>query len=160
MISDLSIGDYVLTGGEIPAMILIDSVSRQIQGVLGKHESLEEERVSTSEVYTRPEILKYNNKNYRVPKVLLSGNHGLIEKWKKNVVELDQLLYEDARKEFTLHAHTGFGVDGGLETRALDFEQVRGDFEKNTQVASIKEHIQKKTALGDELIHRMEKIAL
>ena len=83
MISDLSIGDYVLTGGEIPAMILIDSVSRQIQGVLGKHESLEEERVSTSEVYTRPEILKYNNKNYRVPKVLLSGNHGLIEKWKK-----------------------------------------------------------------------------
>jgi len=54
----LSIGDYVLTGGEIPAMILVDCVSRQIEGVLGNHESLEEERVSTSEVYTRPEILK------------------------------------------------------------------------------------------------------
>lgn len=79
----ISIGDYVLTGGEIPAMILVDSISRQIKGVLGKYESLEEERVSSSEVYTRPEILKYNNKNYKVPKVLLSGNHKLIEEWKK-----------------------------------------------------------------------------
>ncbi|MEI6280718.1 MAG: tRNA (guanosine(37)-N1)-methyltransferase TrmD [bacterium] len=79
-----SIGDYVLTGGELPAMVLIDSISRQIHGVLGKYESLEEERVSSSEVYTRPEILKYKNKNYKVPKVLLSGNHKLIEEWKKD----------------------------------------------------------------------------
>jgi tRNA (guanine37-N1)-methyltransferase len=79
----ISIGDYVLTGGEIPAMILIDCISRQIKGVLGKYESLEEERVSSSEVYTRPEILKYKNKNYKVPKVLLSGNHKNIEDWKK-----------------------------------------------------------------------------
>jgi tRNA (guanine37-N1)-methyltransferase len=80
---DVSIGDYVVTGGELPAMILIDSISRQIKGVLGKYESLEEERVSTSEVYTRPEVLKHKNKNYRVPKVLLSGNHKKIEEWKK-----------------------------------------------------------------------------
>lgn len=80
---DISIGDYVLTGGELPAMVLIDSISRQIKGVLGKYESLEEERVSSSEVYTRPEILKYKNKNYKVPKVLLSGNHKKIEDWKK-----------------------------------------------------------------------------
>lgn len=79
----ISIGDYVVTGGELPAMILIDCVSRQIPGVLGKYESLEEERVSTSEVYTRPEVLKYKGKNYKVPKVLLSGNHAEIEKWKK-----------------------------------------------------------------------------
>jgi tRNA (guanine37-N1)-methyltransferase len=79
----LSIGDYVLTGGEIPAMILVDCVSRQIKGVLGKFESLEENRVSSSEVYTRPEVLKYKNKNYKVPKVLLSGNHKLIENWKQ-----------------------------------------------------------------------------
>lgn len=80
---EISIGDYVLTGGELPAMVLIDSISRQIPGVLGKYESLEEERVSSSEVYTRPEILKYKNKNYRVPKVLLSGNHAKINDWKK-----------------------------------------------------------------------------
>ncbi len=87
-----SIGDYVLTGGELPALVLIDSISRQVKGVLGKFESLEEERVSSSEVYTRPEILKYpfdkaqdkKIKNYKVPKVLLSGNHKDIEEWKKN----------------------------------------------------------------------------
>ncbi|MSU44804.1 tRNA (guanosine(37)-N1)-methyltransferase TrmD [Candidatus Nomurabacteria bacterium] len=81
---EISIGDYVLTGGELPAMVLIDSISRQIPGVLGKYESLEEERVSTSEVYTRPEVLKYKGKNYKVPKVLLSGNHQLIENWKNS----------------------------------------------------------------------------
>jgi len=79
---EISVGDYVLTGGELPAMVLIDSISRQIPGVLGKYESLEEERVSSSEVYTRPEVLKYKGKNYKVPKVLLSGNHKDIEAWK------------------------------------------------------------------------------
>jgi tRNA (guanine37-N1)-methyltransferase len=88
---EISIGDYVLTGGEIPAMALIDSISRQIPGVLGKYDSLEEERVSSSEVYTRPEVLKYTPpggrgkrpKIYKVPKILLSGNHKLIDEWKK-----------------------------------------------------------------------------
>jgi len=80
---EISIGDYVLTGGELPAMVLIDSISRQIKGVLGKYESLEEERISSSEVYTRPEVLKYKNKNYIVPKVLLSGNHVKIEEWRR-----------------------------------------------------------------------------
>lgn len=83
---DISIGDYVLTGGEVPAMILIDSISRQVAGVLGNFDSREEERVASSEVYTRPEVLVYKGKKYRVPKVLLSGNHKKIEEWrsKKN----------------------------------------------------------------------------
>jgi len=83
-----SIGDYVLTGGELPAMIVVDCMARQIPGVLGKFESLEEERVSSSEVYTRPEILKWpikgKSKNYKVPSVLLSGDHKKIEEWKKS----------------------------------------------------------------------------
>ncbi len=77
-----SIGDYVLTGGEIPAMVLIDSISRQVEGVLGNFNSREEERVSSSEVYTRPEVLEFKGKKYKVPKVLLSGNHKDIEEWK------------------------------------------------------------------------------
>lgn len=81
---DISIGDYVLTGGELPAMVVLDCIARQVKGVLGTYESLEEERVSSSEVYTRPEILKYKNKNYKVPKILLSGNHKDIEEWKQN----------------------------------------------------------------------------
>lgn len=82
-ILDVSIGDYVLTGGEIPAMILVDSISRQEEGVLGNFDSREEERVSSSEIYTRPEVLIYKDKKYKVPKILLSGNHSEIEKWKK-----------------------------------------------------------------------------
>ncbi|MFA5877290.1 MAG: tRNA (guanosine(37)-N1)-methyltransferase TrmD [Candidatus Paceibacterota bacterium] len=79
----ISVGSYTLTGGELPAMIVIDAVARQIPGVLGKFESVEEERVSSSEVYTRPEILKWKGKKLRVPKVLLSGNHAEITAWKK-----------------------------------------------------------------------------
>ena len=82
----------------------------------------------------------------------------IVERWKKSVVDLDKLLYEDAKKEFTLASMTGFGIDGGDEIKKLDFEQVRGDFESNKVVAAIKEHIKKKTALGDELINRMKKI--
>lgn len=83
-IQNISVGDYVLTGGEIPAMILVDSISRQIKGVLGNFDSREEERISSSEIYTRPEVLIFDNKKYRVPKVLLSGNHKNIDNWKNS----------------------------------------------------------------------------
>jgi tRNA (guanine37-N1)-methyltransferase len=79
----LTVGPYVLTGGEIPAMTVIDAVSRQIPGVLGTFESLEEERVASPDVYTRPEVLEWKEKNYRVPKVLLGGDHKKNEEWKK-----------------------------------------------------------------------------
>lgn len=80
--TEISVGPYVLTGGEVPAMIVVDAITRRLPGVLGKDESIEERRVASSEVYTRPEILTFNKKKYRVPKVLLSGNHAEIEKWK------------------------------------------------------------------------------
>lgn len=80
---EISIGPYVLTGGELPAMVILDTVARRIPGVLGKIESVEENRISSSEVYTRPEVLEYKGKKYRVPKVLLSGNHKKIEEWRK-----------------------------------------------------------------------------
>lgn len=83
---------------------------------------------------------------------------GIVERWKKSVVDLDKLLYEDARKEFTLSSMTGFGIDGGDEIKKLDFEKVRGEFESNSVVAAIQEHIKKKTALGDELIARMQRV--
>lgn len=79
---EISIGPYILTGGELPAMVLVDSISRQIEGVLGKLNSLEEERVSSSEVYTRPKVLEFGGKKYKVPKVFLSGHHKKIEEYK------------------------------------------------------------------------------
>jgi tRNA (guanine37-N1)-methyltransferase len=81
---DVSIGPFVLTGGELPAMIMMDSISRQVEGVLGNYDSREEERIASSDVYTRPEIVEYKKKKYRVPKVLLSGNHKLIDEWKSS----------------------------------------------------------------------------
>lgn len=80
---EISVGPYVLTGGELPAGIIIDAVSRHIPGTLGKAESLEENRGIGIPVYTRPEVFIYKGKKYRVPKVLLSGHHKKIEEWKK-----------------------------------------------------------------------------
>jgi hypothetical protein len=82
----------------------------------------------------------------------------LVENWKRSVINLDKMLYDDARKEFTLSSMTGFGIDGGEEIRKLDFEQVRGEFESNSVVAAIQDHIKKKTSLGDELITRLKKL--
>jgi len=80
----ISIGPYILTGGEVPAMAIIDTVARFVPGVLGNSDSIEERRVTTSEAYTRPEVFTHKGKKYSVPKVLLSGDHKRIEKWKKS----------------------------------------------------------------------------
>ena len=78
----VSVGPYVLTGGELPAASVIDAVARFIPGVLGKIESLERNRVSSPEVYTRPDVLVWKKKKYKVPDVLKSGHHANINKWK------------------------------------------------------------------------------
>jgi tRNA (guanine37-N1)-methyltransferase len=78
----ISIGPYILTGGELPALVAIDAMARQVKGVLGNEDSIEENRVSTSEVYTRPEEFIFEGKKYKVPKVLLSGHHKNINEWK------------------------------------------------------------------------------
>ncbi|MBC7836733.1 tRNA (guanosine(37)-N1)-methyltransferase TrmD [Acetobacteraceae bacterium] len=76
---EISVGPYILTGGEVPALAIIDAAARQIKGVLGRFESLEEGRVASHDVYTRPETLIYKGKKIRVPKVLLSGHHAKID---------------------------------------------------------------------------------
>jgi tRNA (guanine37-N1)-methyltransferase len=79
----ISIGDYVLTGGELPAMVLIDAVSRFIPGVLGDPDGAFDDSFGDGLLeyphYTRPEEFR----GWRVPDVLLSGNHALIAKWRK-----------------------------------------------------------------------------
>jgi tRNA (guanine37-N1)-methyltransferase len=81
---EISIGDFVLTGGEIPAMAVVDTVARLVPGVVGKEASLEEESFSEALLeypqYTRPEIYK----KMRVPKILLTGDHGKVAAWRKS----------------------------------------------------------------------------
>ena len=79
----ISIGPYFLTGGELPAMVVIDAVMRHVKGVLGNIESLEERRNVRAGSSTRPEDLTHKGKKYAVPRVLLSGHHKNIEKWRR-----------------------------------------------------------------------------
>lgn len=78
----ISVGPYVLTGGELPAATVIDATARYIDGVLGKNESREDERIASPDVYTRPEVFEWKGKKHRVPNVLLSGHHAKQEEWK------------------------------------------------------------------------------
>jgi tRNA (guanine37-N1)-methyltransferase len=86
---EISIGDFVLSGGELPALILVEAMSRFVPGFLGKEESLEEVNGSFK-TYTRPEVFvakkngaKVGSKKWVVPKVLLSGDHKKIEAWRR-----------------------------------------------------------------------------
>ena len=81
---EISIGDYVLSGGELPALVIIDAVSRYVPGVLGSESSVEADTFSDGLLkypqYTRPEEFR----GLKVPSVLLSGKHGEIEKWRRS----------------------------------------------------------------------------
>lgn len=99
---EISIGDYVLTGGELPAMVLIDSVSRYVKGVL-KEDSVQEESFTNGLLeypqYTRPEVFL----GKRVPEVLLSGHHENIKKWRRNQSIINTYLKRpDLLKEIKL----------------------------------------------------------
>jgi len=84
---EISIGNYILSGGELPALVLIEALSRLIPGFLGKYESLEYARGSWS-AYTRPAVFSpKKNVKWKVPDVLLSGNHKKIEEWRKKYLK-------------------------------------------------------------------------
>ena len=82
-VKEFAVGEAVYTGGEVPAMAIVDAVTRRLPGVLGKDVSVEERRVASHAVYTRPETISYKGKKYRVPAVLKTGHHANIDKWRK-----------------------------------------------------------------------------
>jgi len=82
----------------------------------------------------------------------------IVKQWINSVVELDNLLYEDAKKEFSLSTQVGFGVDGNLKERAKDFASVRGEFNSNPTVMEILNHVERKTALGNTIIKQLNKM--
>lgn len=82
-IKEFAVGEAVYTGGEIPALAIVDAITRRLPGVLGKDASVEERRIASSAVYTRPETITYKKKNYRVPKVLQTGHHANIDAWRE-----------------------------------------------------------------------------
>ncbi|NLA63399.1 MAG: DUF4954 family protein, partial [Bacteroidales bacterium] len=97
---------------------------------------------------------------YKIDGSSITSNNiiDIVEKWKDSVIKLDEMIYEDAKKEFSLSFKTGFGADGNVKERMLDFESVRGAFDKNEFVVTVLKHIEDKRALGNELIARMKQV--
>lgn len=81
-IKEFAVGEAVYTGGEVPALAIVDAMTRRIPGVLGKDASVEERRIASSAVYTRPDVISYNDKRYKVPSVLKTGHHEKINEWR------------------------------------------------------------------------------
>ncbi len=84
-LKEFAVGEAVYTGGEVPSLAIADAITRRLPGVLGKDASVEERRIASSAVYTRPETILYKKKSYRVPKVLQTGHHAKIDKWRKEM---------------------------------------------------------------------------
>lgn len=81
-VKEFAVGEAVYTGGEVPALAIVDAVTRRLPGVLGKDASVEERRIASSAVYTRPEIILYKGKRYKVPTVLRTGHHANMDAWR------------------------------------------------------------------------------
>ena len=97
---EVSIGDYVLTGGELPSLVLLDSVSRKIEGVLSSNDNVSDESFEKNLLeypqYTRPSIFM----DIKVPDVLLSGNHKNIKSWRQNKsLEITKIRRPDLLKK-------------------------------------------------------------
>ena len=149
LITPLSAIEELLSSIENREMKNADAVNKSFESINKRYYDLE-----WAWVYDRlPEETGKPNEELTAEDII-----EIVERWKKSVVDLDRMLYEDARKEFTLSSMTGFGIDGDDEVKKRDFEQVRGDFEKNSVVLAILDHIKDKTALGDELISRLRRL--
>jgi hypothetical protein len=90
-----------------------------------------------------------------VEHVTLEQIRKTVEEWKAAVVNLDKMVYNDARKEFDMNSQTGFGVDGDRDQAQADFEEVRGSFESNSFVKAVLEHIETKSKLGDKILEAL-----
>ena len=164
--SEIGLGDWVDVSGLIcPKNALYPFLDQVEGGVVSGVEAMDEFfSMIYSEYYSYEWTWAYDiiRKYYGLsldnaePDQILN----LITRWKDAVVGLDNLLYEDAKKEFSLSFMTSFGEDGDQDTRRKDFEQVRGsDFEGNTFVQMVKNHIVEKTELYESTVQRIKKVA-
>ncbi|MDR1055425.1 MAG: DUF4954 family protein [Prevotellaceae bacterium] len=157
-------GDWLDLGGMIApkseiAKILDDIEDNRIPSVEVLHERL---RNIHENYYEYEWTWAYDKLHYLTPKpineITAQDIIKIVERWKTAVVDLDKKLYNDARKEFTLTYKVSFGTDGSEEEQNIDFEQVRGEFEKNSFVTEVLDHIRRKSELARFMIDKMEKL--
>lgn len=158
------LGDWVDVAGLIAPKSVIDKTMEEIEQ--GKYKSIDEINLQLAKIhkdyYTMEwtwAIVKIQEKyGKKIEEITVADIINIVERWRDAVVTLDKILYEDAKKEFTLKSKTSFGVDGTDKEKDKDFESVRGDFDKNPFVLEVLKHIEVKSALGNELIDRIKDI--
>ena len=161
--SEIGLGDWVDMAGLIAPRT---EVTRLLNDI-------EKGALSLADIQARLETIHANYYSYEwtwaldkleqvwgcsVEQVKLEQIQRAVEDWKTAVVNLDRMVYNDARKEFDLSSQTGFGVDGDRQQAEADFEEVRGSFESNSFVKAVLEHIETKTALGNKILGQLEKL--
>lgn len=157
-------GDWLDIGGMIAPKSEIESILDDIEhDKIATVEELYERLYTIHKNYYEYEwTWAFDKLHYLTPKpvdeITAQDIIDIVEKWKNAVVDLDWKLYDDARKEFTLNYKVSFGTDGTEEEQKVDFEQVRGDFEKNSFVVEVLDHIRRKSELAQFMIDKMQKI--
>jgi len=161
--SSKGLGEWIDLSGLIAPKNEIDSLLNTIENtpvtfeeIQHKFETMHLEYYNYEWTWAKQKLEEHWRKN--IEDIKKEDIVNMVESWKAAVVKLDQLIYNDAKKEFDLNSRTGFGVDGNEEQKHLDFESVRGSFESNTFVTEVLNHIRIKTELGNELIQRLSKI--
>jgi len=157
-------GEWLDIAGLIAPKILIDKLLNGIE--TGDIQKLKEINQIIEEIHKNYYSLEWTwawdkiqaYYGYRLDTITPEEVIHITEDWRDAVVYLDKVIYEDAKKEFSLSAQTGFGADGSNDEQRLDFEQVRGVFERNTFVSSILKHIEEKVALSEKMINKMKMI--
>ncbi|HEY5593411.1 MAG TPA: DUF4954 family protein [Paludibacter sp.] len=156
-------GEWIDLSGLIAPKDEIDNLLNKIENepitleeIQGCFELMHQEYYNYEWTWASQKLESYWGKT--IDKVTYEDLIKVVELWKTLVVKLDQLIYDDAKKEFDLNSKTGFGVDGNEEQKHQDFESVRGSFENNPFVLEVLNHIKIKTELGNELIERLNKI--
>lgn len=163
--TEIGTGEWVDVSGLIAPKSEIEKLMTDIEtGTLDSVDQMHERFVEMHRNYytyewtwAYQEILSF----YRLQPEQITAKDviAIVKQWQEAVVGLDKMVYADAKKEFSLSAMTGFGADGSREEQAQDFEQVRGVFESNPFVTAVLQHIEVKTALGNELIERISHLA-
>jgi len=163
--TSIGIGEWVDVAGLIAPKSSIDEIMDGIeQGKFNTIEQLNERFTEIHKSYYTFEwtwaIQKIQERlNKTIDKITIEDVIGIVERWEKAVISLDEILYEDAKNEFTLKVKTSFGVDGTDDEKQKDFENVRGDFDKNPFVLDVINHIKTKKKLGNELIDRIKGVS-
>lgn len=159
---DLGVGDWVDLAGMIAPAKSINNILKAIkEGVISNLSSLNEQLKEIHQNYYSLEwswsyqlmLEWYQIKHEDITKEFVRK---VVKEWMKAVVELDQMLYEDAKKEFQMNAKVGFGIDVEDDSeKEMDFEEVRGDFDNNPFVLEVLDHIKRKQQLGESMLQQL-----